>query len=95
MKPFNEIENEVAVSFAIFQGQSPLGHALKNYEADDVELITENEEFKQLLEKCLTADYKVRPTSDAICNDVFFAGCFDYSDDEDDDDDDDDDISRG
>ena len=49
MKPFNEIENEVAVSFAIFQGQSPLDHALNNYDPEDVELINDNEDFKQLL----------------------------------------------
>ena len=46
----------------------------------------------------MTADYKVRPTSDEICNDPFFDGYFDYSDDideEDEDDDDDDDDDDG
>ena len=92
MKPFHEIENEVAVSFAIFQGQSPLDHALKKYDPEEVELINENEDFKQLLQKCLTADYKLRPTSEQVCTDPFFEGYFVYSDgDEDYDDDEEDD----
>lgn len=92
LKPFHEIENEVAVSFAIFQGQSPLDHALKKYDPEEVELINENEDFKQLLQKCLTADYKLRPTSEQVCTDPFFEGYFVYSDgDEDYDDDEEDD----
>ena len=51
-----------------------MDHALKNYEASDLDLIEENADFKELLKKCLTADYKLRPTSEDIFDDPFFEG---------------------
>ena len=74
LKPFNDIDHEVAASMKIFQGCSPLEYALKNYESDCLDLINENEEFKTILQKCLQIDYKKRPSAEELFNDPFFSG---------------------
>ena len=49
LKPFNYIEQDITVSLRIFNGISPLDHALEKYNLSEIDLITENNDLKTLL----------------------------------------------
>ena len=74
IKPFNQIENDIALSMAIFKGKSPLEYALDSSDAPEFDLVKENKEFKNLLELCFEQDYKKRPSSDELFSHPFFIG---------------------
>ena len=54
--------------------QSPLDFALKNYNKKNLKTLHQNEDLKNLIEKCLTIDHEMRPSSSALFEDPIFSG---------------------
>ena len=50
-----------------------MDHAVKRVDCD-MSLLEKNHDLKALITKCLTLDYKRRPSSKEIFNDKFFSG---------------------
>mgnify|MGYP000663401262 CR=1 FL=1 len=46
LKPFNDVDNELAASIKVFQGESPLDYALTNADKKAIELIRQDESFR-------------------------------------------------
>ena len=74
IRPFNDIENDIALSMSIFKGESPLEYALASKDKEEYDLVRSDEQFKSLLELCFDQDYKKRPSSDELFNHPFFIG---------------------
>ena len=74
IRPYELIDNDVALSMTIFRGLSPLEYALGSDNADQFDMVTENPDFKSVLEACFLHNYKERPSAEELCNHPFFKG---------------------
>lgn len=74
LKPFHDVDNELAASIKVFQGINPLDYALKNADAEALELLHQYDDFKDIITKCLTIEYKDRPSADELFHEPFFEG---------------------
>ena len=71
-KPFNDVENEIAASIKVVQGESPLDYALNNFDDDSLYLINKHAKFREILADCFNIDYKQRPTAQELFSNPFF-----------------------
>lgn len=66
--PFFDIENEITMSMRIVRGENPLYYATKKYR-DQLGLIAKDSGLQDLIQKCLSVNYKLRPTaSEILCH---------------------------
>ena len=52
IRPYNQIDNDVALSMTIFRGLNPLDYAMESENVDKFNIVTENPDFKSILEAC-------------------------------------------
>ena len=55
--PFHKINNDMAVGLEIFRGMRPLDYIYKHASAEQVDMIEDNPEFKEVLELCFERNY--------------------------------------
>jgi len=71
-RPYDGIEMDIMCCLKINSGDTPLEHALKNFGGDDLSLIEDHEDFKQILSKCFDRNYSERPSAEELFGDPFF-----------------------
>jgi len=52
IRPYDQIDNDVALSMTIFRGLNPLDYAFGSSNADQFDMVTDNPDFKSILEAC-------------------------------------------
>ena len=57
LMPFHKINNDMAVGLEIFRGMTPLDYIYKHASAEQVDMIEDNPEFKEVLELCFERNY--------------------------------------
>lgn len=77
LMPFHKINNDMAVGLEIFRGSTPLEYIYKHADADQLDMIDDNADFKEVLEKCFERDYSKRPTAEELAEHAFFSDYID------------------
>ena len=70
--PFFDIENEITMSMRIVRGENPLYYATKKYR-EQLGLISKDSGLQDLIQKCLSVNYKLRPTAPEILSHPFMS----------------------
>jgi hypothetical protein len=71
LRPFADIDNEIAMTMQIFQGESPVDYHIRKF-PKNMKFIQHNKDILYLIRTCLTPEHKQRPTAAELCGNKFF-----------------------